>query len=109
RTSRTGKALDHPVPGLGRDRLAAVGGGAPQRFEVAEPLALGEELGVLFLTRRRGLDLLDLERQQVELPVSCTGELAKLLCASLEPCHALVQRAELVTHGHVLDAAVSVE
>src|SRR3954451_6162425 len=46
---------------------------------MAQALTVGEELRVLVLTRPERLDLLDLERQQVEVAVACTGATPELL------------------------------
>src|SRR5206468_1697447 len=55
-----------------------------KRVDVAEPLALGAQLCVVRLTGRKRLDLLDLEREQVEVAVARAGRGAQRVGLRLE-------------------------
>ena len=62
-----------------RERLGRARRRGAQRLEVAQPLALGAQLGLLGLARRGRLDLRELELEQVELALARAGALAQLL------------------------------
>ena len=74
---RAGQRRRRAVAGLRRERLDAAGRRHPQPLQVAQPLALGGQLGLLGLARRRGLDLAQLPLEQVELAVARAGPLAQ--------------------------------
>ena len=100
------------VPVLGRDRLGAAERRAPQRLEVPQPLPLDRQLGRLILARRDALDLVELEREQVELALAAGGELAQIRLARLDHEHPSVSVADAgpeVRHGFAAETVEDVE
>ena len=80
-----------------------------ERLLVAQPVALGAQGGLLGLGGRRGLDLLELEGEQVQLAVAGAGQLAQLGGAALELAHSLIGGAQPLAQRLLVGAAVGVE
>ena len=76
---------------------------------MAQPIALGPEGGLLSLRGRRGLDLGQLEREQIEFPVAGAGQLAQLGDAPVELAHPLIRGAQPVAQRLLAGADVGVE
>ncbi len=76
---------------------------------MAQAVALGGQLRALALPRVGGLDLVQLEAQQVELPVAGAGQLAQLRRAAVELPHPLVGVAHPGAQGQLIGAAVGVQ
>ena len=99
----------HVAVGVGRKRLGGAAGRCTQSVEVPQAPAVGAQLRVLVLARRKRVDLLDLEREQVEVAIARPGELAQRRDFTLEREHARVARGELRARDGGLGAGEAVE
>ena len=96
-------------PVLGRDRLRGAGGRAPQRLEIAQTVALHDQLGGLILGGRHALDLVELEREQIELALAAGGQLAQLRLAFLDPADPRIRPPNELAQRDLVAPAVGVE
>ena len=94
---------------LGRDRLGAPAGGGHERVEAPQPLALGQQVGLLALARPDRLDLLELEAQQVELAVAGALALLQLFERAAQLLHPPVRGGEPVAQLAMGGAPEAVE
>ena len=92
-----------------RDRLRPGARGGEQAVELAQPRALRHERRLLLLARVELLDLLDLERQQVEVTVARAGALAQLGQRALQLAHPGVRGAQCGAQLELLAPAEAVQ
>ena len=97
------------APVVRRDRFGPGGRRGPQRLEIAQPISLDGQFRLLLLGRRHALDLVELEREQVELAFAAGGELAQLRLACLDPPHPRVRLPHLFAERHLGASAMGVE
>ena len=91
---------------LRRERLRTARAGGAQAFQVAEPVALGHELGLLRLVRRERLDLADLEDEQVEVALAVAHAAAQVGQVRAQLADARVRRG---VFGALRQLAVAAE
>ena len=101
--------LRDPSPTFRRDRLRSSRRREPERVEVAQPVTLGDEACLFLLTRGDRFDLVELEREQVELALARAGHLPQLGDPLLGGADALVGLGEPFSELHLGRAAVSVQ
>ena len=97
------------APVLGCDRLGAPERGTPQRLQMPQPVSLNCQLRSLILARRDALDLVELERQQVELALTPGGELVHVRKALLELSYPAVCIGHALPEPTLQQPAVTVE
>ena len=76
---------------------------------MAQPVPLGAQRLLLVLARPGGLDLVELEREQVELSIARPGQLLELRDALAQVTHLLVRGADALAELELRGAAVAVE
>ena len=94
---------------VGAGRLGGGQRGAAQRLDVAQPLALGAQRAGLLLGRLGGLDLGELEVEQVELALARAGALLQLGERGLRLARRRVRRGDLGAPRELGVAAEAVE
>ena len=103
---RLGRA---PLPRLGGEGLGPAAGGGEQAVHPAQALAFAEQSRLLVLAGVEGIDLLDLEGEQVQVAVAAAGALAQLGQATVQLARAGVSGRELIAQGQSVAPAEAVE
>ena len=115
-STRGGQALglgDHvgraPLATRRRERLGPAAGRRQQAVHLAQPVALGQERGLLVLAWPELLDLVDLEGEQIEIAVARGRSLAQVGQPALDLAHLRVRERQLVAPRQVVAPAEGVE
>ena len=91
------------------DRLARRSRGRTQAVDLAQALALRRQRALLVLVGTEGLDLLDLERQQVQVAVTRARAVVQLGELALRGADVRVGLGHPAAQRHVLLAAEAIE
>ena len=98
-----------PVPSSGEIASAAPAAAPCNVSRLRRRSRSTSQLGGLILGGRHALDLVELERQQVELALASGGQLAQLRLAFLDPADPRIRPPNELAQRHLIAPAVGVE